>query len=83
MEPNHRALTDGTHSFTATATDNAGNSTTTAAVTASIDTQNPTLAINIVDGALSDSDNSSVVTFTFSEVPAGFTASDIRRRTTP
>ena len=71
------ALTDGTHSFTATATDNAGNSTTTAAVTASIDTQNPTLAINIVDGALSDSDNSSVVTFTFSEVPAGFTASDI------
>ena len=36
---------------------------------------NPTLAINIVDPALSDSDNSSVVTFTFSEAPVDFTAS--------
>src|SRR6185503_13019794 len=42
-----------------------------------IDTQNPTVAVNIVDGALSDTDNSSVVTFTFSEAPVGFTAADI------
>src|SRR4029078_12944520 len=45
--------------------------------TVTIDTGNPTLSINIVDGALSDGDNSSVVTFTFSEVPVGFDASDI------
>ena len=32
------ALTDGGHSFTAVATDNAGNTTTTAAVTATVDT---------------------------------------------
>src|SRR5205823_933023 len=31
----------------------------------------------ILDGALNDGDNSSVVTFTFSEAPVGFDASDI------
>ncbi|MCA6122785.1 hypothetical protein J6500_12885, partial [Bradyrhizobium sp. WSM 1704] len=42
-----------------------------------IDTENPTLTVEIVDGALSDGHNSSVVTFTFSEAPVGFTAADI------
>src|SRR5207244_10920635 len=40
-------------------------------------TENPTVTVNIVDGALSDGDNNSVVTFTFSEAPVGFTAADI------
>ena len=44
-----------------------------------IDTENPTVTVDIVDGALSDGDNSSVVTFTFSEAPgASFTESDIQ-----
>src|SRR4029079_17387111 len=44
-----------------------------------IDRQNPTLAVNILDGALSDGDSSSVVTFTFSEAPgASFTEADIQ-----
>ena len=34
-----------------------------------IDRQNPTMAVDLVDGALSDGDSSSVVTFTFSEAP--------------
>ena len=43
-----------------------------------IDTENPTVVVNIVDGTLSDSINSSVVTFAFSEAPgASFTESDI------
>ncbi|MBZ9754574.1 adhesin, partial [Mesorhizobium sp. ESP6-5] len=45
--------------------------------TVTVDTQNPTLTVDIVDGALNDGDNSSVVTFTFSEAPVGFDASDI------
>jgi VCBS repeat-containing protein len=43
----------------------------------SIDTKNPTVTVNIVDTALSDSDNNSQVTFTFSEVPTGFELGDI------
>jgi hypothetical protein len=47
--------------------------------TGGIDTENPTVTVNIVDGALSDGDPSSVVTFTFSEAPgASFTESDIQ-----
>ena len=34
-----------------------------------IDRQNPTMTVDLVDGALSDGDSSSVVTFTFSEAP--------------
>ena len=45
--------------------------------TVTIDTANPTVAIDIVDTALSDTDNSSLVTFTFSEAPVGFTLGDI------
>ena len=42
-----------------------------------IDTLNPTVAVNIVDASLNDGDSSSQVTFTFSEAPVGFTAADI------
>ena len=58
-------------------TDAAAQSRRAGSDTVTIDTQNPTVAIDIVDGALSDGDNSSTVTFTFSEAPVGFTASDI------
>ncbi|WP_187436538.1 DUF4347 domain-containing protein, partial [Bradyrhizobium hipponense] len=40
------ALVDGSHSFTAKATDNAGNTTTTSAVTATVDTTPPTETIS-------------------------------------
>ncbi|MCA6126333.1 hypothetical protein J6500_31240, partial [Bradyrhizobium sp. WSM 1704] len=58
-------------------TDVAGNLGSTGTDTVAIDTQNPTVVVEIVDGALSDGHNSSVVTFTFSEAPVGFTAADI------
>ncbi len=58
-------------------TDVAGNLGSNGTASVPIDTQNPTLFLNIVDGSLNDVDNSSVVTFTFSEVPVGFDASDI------
>jgi hypothetical protein len=41
-------LSDGSHSFTAKATDTAGNVTTTSAVTATVDTTAPTIAINTI-----------------------------------
>jgi hypothetical protein len=43
----------------------------------SIDTLNPTVTVNIVDASLSDTDNTSDVTFTFSETVSGFTAGDV------
>ena len=47
--------------------------------TGGIDTVNPTVTVDIVDGALNDGDTSSVVTFAFSEAPgASFTESDIQ-----
>jgi Ca2+-binding RTX toxin-like protein len=47
--------------------------------TVSIDTANASVIVDIVDGALSDGDSSSVVTFTFSEAPgASFTEADIQ-----
>ena len=63
-----------------TATDVAGNATTaTADQTYAVDTENPTVAVDIVDGALNDGDTNSVVTFAFSEAPgASFTESDIQ-----
>jgi hypothetical protein len=42
-----------------------------------IDATPPTLAVNIVDVSLSDEDNNSSVTFTFSEAVTGFTADDV------
>ena len=57
--------------------DAAGNAGAGGSDTVAIDTLNPTVAVNIVDGSLSDGDNSSVVTFTFSEAPINFDAADI------
>src|SRR5205823_6384055 len=46
--------------------------------TVTIDTKNPTVTVDIVDTSLSDTDNSSIVNFTFSEAPgASFTLADI------
>ena len=42
------ALSDGSHSFTAKATDTAGDVKTTSAVTATVDTTAPTIAINTI-----------------------------------
>ena len=42
------ALSDGSHSFTAKATDTAGNVTATSAVAATVDTTAPTIAINTI-----------------------------------
>ena len=48
-------------------TDVAGNSGSSGTDTVPIDTLNPTVSVDIVDGSLSDGDNSSLVTFSFSE----------------
>ena len=59
-------------------TDVAGNAGTGDTDTVTIDTRNPTVDVDIVDTALNDGDNSSVVTFTFSEaVIPGSVALDV------
>ena len=58
-------------------TDAAGNPGTGGSDTVAVDTVAPTVTVNIVDNALVNGDTTSLVTFTFSEVPVGFTASDI------
>ena len=42
-----------------------------------IDTLNLTVTVDIVDASLSDSDNSSVVNFTFSEATTDFVVADV------
>src|SRR5205814_1725739 len=58
-------------------TDAAGNLGATDSDTVPIDTLNPTVSVNIVDTSLNDGDNSSVVTFTFSEATTNFAIGDI------
>ncbi|MDY7048146.1 MAG: Ig-like domain-containing protein, partial [Microcystis panniformis WG22] len=58
-------------------TDIAGNNGGAGTDTVTIDTLNPTLALDIVDASLNDGDNSSLVTFEFSEDVAGFDNSDV------
>jgi hypothetical protein len=58
-------------------TDAAGNTGAGSSDTVTIDTLNPTVTVNIVDASLSDGDNSSNVTFEFSEDVTGFDASDL------
>ncbi|MFC7298174.1 Calx-beta domain-containing protein [Herminiimonas aquatilis] len=61
-----------------TTTDTAGNTGTgTDTESYTVDTTAPTVVVNIVDSALNLADNVSDVTFTFSEVPVGFTSGDI------
>jgi hypothetical protein len=57
--------------------DAVGNSGTAGTDTVAIDTLNPTVTVDIVDGALYDGDRSSVVTFQFSEAVTGFSQSDV------
>ena len=45
----------------------AGNLGAAGTDTVAIDTLNPTVAVDIVDASLNDTDNSSLVTFAFSE----------------
>ena len=59
-------------------TDEAGNEGGSSSASVPIDTQNPTLTVNIVDASLNNADNSSLVTFEFSEVVTGFDASDVQ-----
>ncbi|RUZ78462.1 adhesin [Mesorhizobium sp. M7A.F.Ca.US.006.01.1.1] len=72
---------DGAGSVSVTAgsfTDTAGNTGSAGSDTVTIDTENPTVTVDIVDGALSDGNNSSLVTFEFSEAPgASFTVGDV------
>nr|WP_232023872.1 Ig-like domain-containing protein [Microcystis viridis] len=57
--------------------DVAGNTGGAGTDTVTIDTKNPTLAVDIVDASLNDADNSSLVNFEFSETVNGFTAGDV------
>ncbi len=57
--------------------DVAGNTGSAGSDTVTIDTKNPTLAVDIVDTSLNDDDNSSLVTFEFSEDVNGFTVGDV------
>jgi hypothetical protein len=59
------------------AADAAGNSSGAGSDSVTIDTQNPMLTVNVVDASLSDGDNTSNVTFTFSEAVTDFDASDV------
>ncbi|WP_042790762.1 Ig-like domain-containing protein [Microcystis aeruginosa] len=58
-------------------TDIAGNNGGAGTDTVTIDTLNPTLAVDIVNASLNDGTNSSLVTFEFSEDVAGFDNSDV------
>jgi hypothetical protein len=71
------ALAQGAHSLTATATDAAGNvGVTSSSLAITVDTTAPTVAITATEAALTGA-QTTTLTFTFSEVPAGFTAADI------
>ncbi|MFN7218317.1 Ig-like domain-containing protein, partial [Microcystis sp.] len=58
-------------------TDIAGNNGGAGTDTVTIDTLNPTLAVNIVDTSLNDGTNNSLVSFEFSEDVTGFDNSDV------
>ena len=60
-----------------TYTDAAGNNGSGGSDTVPVDAAAPSLTVDIVDTSLNNADTSSVVTFTFSEAPVGFTAADI------
>src|SRR5690606_24006310 len=61
-----------------TTTDAAGNSATaTDSENYTVDASIPAVTVDIVDSSLNLADNSSVVTFTFTQAPVGFDAADI------
>jgi hypothetical protein len=59
------------------AADAAGNPNTKASAVQAVDTVAPTVTVAIVDAALNDGDNSSLVTFEFNEAVTGFTPSGV------
>ena len=66
------ALLDGSHSFTAKATDTAGNTTTTSAVTATVDTTPPTEGVSTVAfSADTGTNNSDFITKTAAQTLSG------------
>jgi len=69
--------TDSVSVAAASYSDVAGNDGGAGTDTVTIDTLNPTLAVDIVDTSLNDADNNSLVTFEFSEDVAGFDNSDV------
>ncbi|NUF39343.1 Ig-like domain-containing protein, partial [Acinetobacter lactucae] len=69
-------LADGPHTVSVTATDVAGNVSTPATGTVTVDATAPTLAITTDDLALAAGEDANI-SFTFSEAVAGFDASDI------
>ncbi|MEN8408344.1 Ig-like domain-containing protein, partial [Acinetobacter seifertii] len=66
----------GTHTVSVTATDVAGNISTPATGTLTVDSTAPTLAISATDLNLAAGE-STTVTFTFSEAVTGFDATDV------
>jgi len=69
---------DGPVAVTASLIDIAGNEgPASPAASVPVDRTNPTVTVVIADASLSDTDSSSLVTFTFSEAPAGFTDADL------
>ncbi|MBK7415829.1 MAG: Ig-like domain-containing protein [Dechloromonas sp.] len=60
-----------------TTTDAAGNTASATDTEGYTGSNVPSVVVNIVDSALNVADTTSVVTFTFSEAPVGFTAADI------
>ncbi|MGI9441392.1 MAG: Ig-like domain-containing protein, partial [Rubripirellula sp.] len=58
-------------------TDAEGNDGSGDSDSVTIDTENPTVDVNIVDNELTDADDTSLVTFEFSEAVIGFDASDL------
>ncbi len=69
--------TDSLITVSASVTDDAGNTTGPSNTSFTLDTTAPTVTVDIVDASLTGGDNSSLVTFTFSEAPVGFAAGDI------
>jgi T1SS-143 domain-containing protein len=68
-----------TYTYTAKATDVAGNTgATSAGYGVTIDRTDPEVTVKISASSLNVADNSSLVTFTFTEAPVGFTAADIQ-----
>src|SRR5262249_27160841 len=74
---NDNTATQGSVTVGTGYTDRAGNIGTTGADTVNIDTDNPSVVVDVADTTLSDADNTSLVTFEFSEDVIGFTSADV------
>ncbi len=72
------SLADGTYSYTAKATDAAGNTASNSLSTFTVDTQAPTAQVTVSSGDVNLANNTATVTFKFNEAPVGFTAANIK-----